>query len=65
MESEQQIGITKDESQILLDALEDLLYKLAMQMDQLKGGPMNAERISIDRKQKIAESLQHKISLIQ
>ena len=48
---------------ILLEGLEELLYKLALQMEDLKGGPMTPERKRLDKKQKMVEDLQHKISL--
>ena len=48
---------------ILLEGLEELLYKLALQMEDLKGGPMTPERKRLDKKQKEVEELQHQISI--
>ncbi len=47
---------------VLLEGLEELLYKLALQMEELKGGPMTPERKRLDHKQKLVEELQHDIS---
>lgn len=47
---------------VLLEGLEELLYKLALQMEELKGGPMTPERKRLDQKQKLVEELQHDIS---
>ena len=48
---------------VLLEGLEELLYKLALQMEDLKGGPMTPERKRLDQKQKEVEELQHQISV--
>ncbi len=50
---------------ILLEALEDLMYKLSLQLDSLKGGPLTKERKDLTAKQDMAEELQHMISSIE
>lgn len=47
---------------ILLEALEDLMYKLSMQLEGLKGGPLTKERRELTDKQAMLEELQHQIS---
>jgi len=47
---------------ILLEALEELMYKLSLQLDELKGGPMNRKRKELTAKQSKIEELQHLIS---
>ena len=44
---------------ILLEALEDLMYKLSVQLDDLKGGPLTKERKELTKKQSLLEELQH------
>lgn len=50
--------------QILLEALEELMYKLSLELNNLKGGPLDARRKQLTEKQKEVETLQHEISLI-
>jgi len=47
---------------LLLEALEDLMYKLSLQRDSLKGGPLTKERKDLTAKQDMLEELQHLIS---
>lgn len=47
---------------ILLEALEDMMYKLSIQQEKLKGKPLTAERKEITHKQNQVEELQHQIS---
>ena len=47
---------------ILLEALEDLMYKLSLQLEDLKGGPLDKSRKELTEKQKKVEHLQHLIS---
>src|SRR5690606_4127584 len=47
---------------ILLEALEDLMYKLSLQQEKLKGKPLTADRKEITNKQNLVEELQHQIS---
>lgn len=49
---------------ILLEALEDLMYKLSLQLNDLKGGPLTKERKELTEKQAMLEELQHLVSLI-
>jgi hypothetical protein len=48
---------------ILLEALEDLMYKLSLQLNDLKGGPLTNERKELTEKQAMVEELQHQISV--
>jgi hypothetical protein len=48
---------------ILLEALEDLMYKLSLQLEGLKGGPLTKERKDLTDKQNMLEELQHVISV--
>lgn len=48
---------------ILLESLEDLMYKLSMQLNELKGGPLSKERKTLTHKQNQVEELQHLISV--
>jgi hypothetical protein len=47
---------------LLLEALEDLMYKLSLQLETLKGGPLTKERKDLTSKQDMLEELQHLIS---
>ena len=47
---------------LLLEALEDLMYKLSLQLENLKGGPLTKERKELTEKQAMLEELQHLIS---
>lgn len=46
---------------LLLEAIEELLYKVAIDMENYKGGPMGKARKQLDKKQKMLEKLQHEI----
>ncbi len=48
---------------ILLEALEDMMYKLSLQLDSLKGAPLTKERKILTEKQVMLEELQHQISI--
>jgi hypothetical protein len=50
---------------ILLEALEDLMYKLSLQLEGLKGGPLTKERKDLTDKQNLLEELQHLISIME
>lgn len=50
---------------ILLEALEDLMYKLSLQLEGLKGGPLTKERKDLTDKQNMLEELQHLISVME
>lgn len=47
---------------ILLEALEDMMYKLSLQLDIFKGKPLTNERKELTKKQELIEELQHLIS---
>ena len=47
---------------ILLEALEDLMYKISLELSGLKGGPMDKNRKALTEKQQMIEDLQHAIS---
>jgi len=47
---------------ILLESLEDMMYKLSLQLEDLKGEPLGKQRKELTRKQTIVEELQHLIS---
>ncbi len=57
------ILIDEEYGPILLESLEDLLYKLSMQLNELKGGPLSKERKTLTHKQNQVEELQHLISI--
>lgn len=47
---------------ILLEALEDMMYKLSMQLEPHKGKPLTGERKQLTAKQNAVEELQHIVS---
>lgn len=47
---------------IIREALEELMYKLSMQLDNLKGGPLDEDRKELTKKQSLVEELQHIVS---
>mgnify|MGYP001138404112 CR=1 FL=1 len=47
---------------LLLEALEDMLYKLSLELNELKGGPLDKNRKRLTQKQQEIEALQHIIS---
>jgi hypothetical protein len=50
---------------ILLEALEEMMYKLSLQLNDLKGGPLTKERKELTDKQNMVEELQHQISIVE
>ncbi len=48
---------------LLLEALEDMMYKLSLQLEDFKGGPLDKERKELTEKQSQIEELQHIVSL--
>ncbi len=48
---------------LLLEALQELMYKLSLQLDELKGGPLDNQRKALTKKQAELEKLQHFISV--
>ena len=55
------ISIDDNYRALLLEALEDLMYKTSLRLEALKGQPMTAERRQLTRKQRTLEKLQHLI----
>ena len=47
---------------LLLEALEELMYKLSLLLEELKGEPMTHQRSNLTKKQREIEHLQHIIS---
>lgn len=47
---------------ILLEAMEELMYKLSLQLEDLKGKPLTKKRKELTQKQAGLEKLQHLIS---
>ncbi|MCB0493269.1 MAG: hypothetical protein KDC93_12720 [Cyclobacteriaceae bacterium] len=48
---------------LLLEALEELMYKLSLELANLKGEPLTKARKDLTNKQKEIEALQHLISV--
>lgn len=48
---------------ILLESLEDLMYKISLELEEFKGQPLSSERKDLTKKQKLIEELQHRISM--
>jgi len=57
------INIEEAHKELLLEALEELMYKLSLELAELKGGPMDKNRKALTTKQKRIEDLQHQISI--
>jgi hypothetical protein len=47
---------------LLLEALEDLLYKVSLDLSKWKGKPLTSERRQLTKKQTEIENLQHLVS---
>jgi hypothetical protein len=56
------IELNPNYKEVLLESLEDMMYKLSLQLEDLKGGPLDSERVELTRKQTSVEELQHIIS---
>lgn len=56
------IEIDQKYAPLLLEVLEDAMYKLSLQLEDFKGGPLSQERKALAKKQKQIEALQHLIS---
>jgi hypothetical protein len=56
------MDIDKKYKAILLEALEELMYKNSLELAKLKGQPMTKWRKDLTKKQKVIEELQHHIS---
>ncbi|MEQ8364601.1 MAG: hypothetical protein RH948_17135 [Cyclobacteriaceae bacterium] len=59
------IEIDQKYKYLLLEALEELMYKLSLELENLKGGPLTKVRKELTQKQKEIEALQHVISISQ
>jgi len=57
------IQIDSKYKSILLESLEDLMYKLSLQLEDLKGKPLDKQRKALTEKQAAIEELQHIISM--
>ena len=55
------LEISQKEKQVLISALEEMLYSIAIEMDNFKGGPMTGDRQKLSEKQKLVEDLLYKI----
>lgn len=49
---------------ILLEALEEMMYQLSLELAELKGEPLTPERKKLTAKQNLVEELQHLISSV-
>lgn len=58
------LQIDAKEKAILLDALEDLMYKLSLQLEGMKGEPLSKRRKELTDRQTQVEKLQHRISMV-
>ena len=47
---------------VLLEAMEDLMYKISLELERMKGQPLTTQRKQLTKKQKDVEELQHLIS---
>ena len=47
---------------ILLESLEDMMYKVSLQLEEFKGQPLDQKRTDLTQKQLLIEELQHIIS---
>ncbi len=56
------IKIDQKHKSLLLEALEELMYKLSLELASLKGQPLTKVRKELTRKQAQIEELQHLIS---
>jgi len=59
------IEIDQKYKNLLLEALEELMYKFSLELNELKGEPLTKVRKELTRKQEEIEALQHLISLTQ
>lgn len=56
------IQIDKKYQPLLLEALEDMMYKLSLELENYKGGAMQGKRKELTDKQSKLEVLQHLVS---
>ena len=48
-------------SPLLLEAVQELMYKVSLQLENHKGQALSQERKKLTKKQKLLEELQHQI----
>ncbi len=58
------VQIDKSKKRILLEALEELMYKTALELESLKGQPMTKRRKELTKKQFEIERIQREIIMI-
>ena len=56
------IAIDIKYKEIILEAFEDFQYKIALELNDLKGHKLNKERKALTTKQKLVEELQRKLN---
>ncbi|MCB0685064.1 MAG: hypothetical protein KDC53_01025 [Saprospiraceae bacterium] len=47
---------------VIVEALEDLLYKVSLDLAKMKGSPLTTDRKRLTKKQRQIEELQHRIT---
>jgi hypothetical protein len=47
---------------ILIDVLNDYLYKVSIELNELKGQPLTKKRKELSKKQRLIEELRNKLS---
>ena len=57
------IEIDDKHKMLLLEAIEELMYKVSLQLASFKGKPLSKERKALTTKQNNLEKIQHKIHL--
>ncbi len=58
------LKIEEKDQAILLEALEDLMYKISLQLVEFKGTAKTKARKTLTQKQARIETLQHNISIV-
>ena len=59
------INLQKEDKEILLEALGEMMFKISMRLEAFKGQPNTQERKELSKRQKRIEALQHNISILQ
>ena len=65
MNTKGSLQINAKNKMLLLEALGELMYKVAIELQQLKGQPLTRKRKELTKKQKQLEALQHQISTME
>jgi hypothetical protein len=55
------LAIDSKHRELLLEAVEELMYKVSLELTKLKGSPLTAERKQLTEKQKRLEEIQHQL----